>query len=1118
MCFVAVLGVLRLDAQQLYGSLVGTATDSSGGAIPAASVTATNKQTGIQRQTTTNDAGQYSFVAVQPGSYEVKVTKEGFRTVSETNVDVTPNNATRVDVTMPVGSVSEAITIEASTATLQTDSSTVKSEVTGKELVNVPVPVGRNYQNLLVTIPGFSPPSNAHSVPTNPSRALQTNVNGAPTAGVNVRIDGAQSQQTWLPHIAAYVPSLEAIETVAVSTNAFNADQGFSGGAAVNVQIKSGSNDIHGSAFWYHNDNAMLAKPFTFALLNQQTQRNPKYVFNQPGGTIGGPIVKNKLFFFGAYELTTRREFANNTGTLASANMRRGDFSDGASLFGTRGIIYDPATGDPATGANRTPFPGNIIPSNRINPISAAITQRIPAVPDATFRASNYFAQGGFLFDRNTVDSKFNYNASEKWTMYGRYSALKYTMQNPGMLGDIIGPPLSGAGGNVGTADGLTQSFTYATTYVIKPTLIIDANFGYTRYNTAVAQPFLDQNIGRDVLRIPGTNGSRGFEGGWPRFTFAGFTTLGVPDAFMPYERRDPQTSYVANVNWTKGRHQVRFGFDLYRQDLNHKQAEFAGQNHGAQGGFNFTGGPTQIRGGPSASEYNTWASFLLGQVNNWGTTLQVPDEYTVKTWLLSGYVQDTWQVNSKLTVNYGIRYEKYPMPTRSDRGMERYDFTNNKMLVCGVGSVPTNCGTSNSNMLFAPRIGLAWRPSEKTVVRTGFGINYDPLNLVRALRTNYPLLVIWNSPGTDAFIPVSNLSTGIPAAPVPNIGNGVIDVPTNVALTSTGDRFQRAYLMSWNFTVQRQLGKGFVGQVGYVANRTIRQTSFLDLNAGQVIGAANNGRPFFPNFRRAVQTSLVTPIGRASYNSMQATLSRRFQNGFQFNLAYTLSRAFGPCCNFSNDGGPAIAALQYQNMNYAVTPFDRTHNIQMTAVYELPFGKGKPMLANKGALSWLASGWQLNTLVSRYTGSPFNVVADGASLNMPGNQQKADQVGDVRTLGGYGRGQAWIDWRAFRPVTDARFGSAPLMVARGPGIFNADAGLFRTFAVNERVNIQFRAEALNVTNTPQLGNPSNNISSLNLNPDGTFRGGVFEVTGTANTGRDGVVQRAFRLGIRIGF
>ncbi len=1116
---VVVLSIFALsqtaNAQVLYGSIVGAVSDQSGGAVPGVNVTAVNKQTGQQRHTTANESGAYSFVAVQPGTYEIKAAKEGFRTATETAIDVSSNNTSRFDVVLEIGAVNEAVTVEASAASLQTDSASVRAEIQSKELTNLPVPVGRNYQNVLVTIPGFSPPQNAHSVPTNPSRALQANVNGATTASVNVRIDGASSQQTWLPHITAYVPSLEAIETVNVVTNSFSAEQGFAGGAAINVQIKSGSNTIHGSAFWYNNTNATLAKPFTFALLNQQSNRNPKYIFNQPGGSVGGPIIKNKLFFFVAYEASTRREFANNTATLATDAMRAGDFSDGTSIYGTRGIIYDPATGNQNTGADRTPFPGNIVPSNRISPIAKTIMQSIPKVAPG-FQDNNYFAGGGFLFDRHTVDSKVNYNINEKWTAYGRYSILKYNMNNPGMLGDIVGPGISNAGGNTGVAHGTTQSMSIATTYVLRSNLILDANFGYTTYGTSVEQP-LGPNIGLDVLKIPGTNGKRKFESGWPRFTFSGFTTLGVPDSFMPYTRRDPQFQYVANMNWTRGSHQIRYGVDIYKQDLNHLQAEFAGQNHGAQGGFNFTGGPTQIRGGPAASQYNTWAAFLLGLPNNYGTTYQVADMYTTRTKFYSAYIQDTWQVTPKLTVNYGTRYENIPMPRREDRGMERYDFKNNKMLVCGVGVVPADCGTKNSNLLFAPRVGVAYRPGAKTVVRAGFGMNWDPLNLIRALRTNYPILLILNGNAPDSFVPVSKLENGIPAAVIPSLGNGILDIPATYAVASTGDEFKRAYILSWNLTVQREIGRNFTLQAGYVATRTVRQTNYLDLNAGQVIGAGQSGRPLFAPFGRTSTSSLVDPIGHTHYDSLQVRLDRRMAAGLSVGVGYTWSKAIGVCCNSSNDGGPSIQARQYLNLNRAVMPFDRTNNLQTTFVYELPFGRGKTML-NSGIGKKIAGGWQLSGLISAYSGSPFTVGADGASLNMPGSSQQADVLGTPIQLGGYGRGQSYYDWRTFKGVTEARFGTGGLDILRGPAIRNMDLGLFRTFQATERINVQFRAEALNFTNTPQLANPSNNISNLRTDPAGNFLGGVFEITGTANTGRDGLVQRAFRFGVRIGF
>ncbi len=505
---------------------------------------------------------------------------------------------------------------------------------------------------------------------------------------------------------------------------------------------------------------------------------------------------------------------------------------------------------------------------------------------------------------------------------------------------------------------------------MFKPTFIVDAYFGYTKMNSIVEQPFLDENIGSQRLRIPGTNGTRRFEGGWPRFTIGSFTTLGVPDAFMPYDRRDPQWQYVANANWIKGRHTIKFGVDMYNMHLNHLQAEFMGANHGAQGGFNFGGGTTTIRGGPSANEYNSYATFLLGAVSNYGRILQVPDTYTTRTWIYSGYIQDTFQASKSLTINMGLRYENFPMPTRGDRGMERYDFANNKMLVCGVGDVPKNCGVSNSNTLFAPRVGIAWRPNDKTVIRTGFGVNWDVWNLARSLRTNYPVLVVLNGNPANGFVPVSSLEQGIPSIPEPNLGNGIIDIPNTYALTSSGTNFQRSYLMSWNFTIQRQLGKGFVGQVGYVANRQVRQNGHLDLNAGQIPGRGFNGAPYSVAFGRRVQTALVTPLGTTKYDSVQATLEKRLSSGLGLNVAYTWSKALGICCNSNSDGGPAIQALNFYNLNQSLADFDRTHNLQISSVYELPFGKGKKFARPASALPcWVAgrsTDWRASTRALR--------------------------------------------------------------------------------------------------------------------------------------------------------
>ncbi len=345
-------------------------------------------------------------------------------------VEVTMNTTTRVDLLMQVGAVSETITVEATSAALQTDRSEVRTEMTSKQLVNLPVPIGRNYQNLLITVPGFSPPRNAHSVPSNPSRALEMNVNGATRSSVNVRYDGASSTNIWLPHVAAYVPALESIDTVNVVTNSFSAEQGLAGGAAVNVGIKSGTNELHGSGFWYNNNHRMNAKSFFLP----QGQDNPKYIYNQFGGTLGGPIVKNKLFYFVSYEGSTQREFANRFGTVGTSAMRTGNLS------ASDRPIYDPLTGD-NLGNARTPFAGGIIPSSRLHPIVQTLLRDVP-LPNLTGTLqNNYFAVGNYAYDRHVGDSKVNFNINDKWTAYGRFSVMDYLMDNQGMFGSIVGRP-----------------------------------------------------------------------------------------------------------------------------------------------------------------------------------------------------------------------------------------------------------------------------------------------------------------------------------------------------------------------------------------------------------------------------------------------------------------------------------------------------------------------------------------------------------------------------------------------------------------------------------------------------------------------------------------------------
>jgi hypothetical protein len=873
----------QTQAQVLYGSILGNVRDQTGAAIPGADVQATNVETGLTRSAITNEFGAYNFPTLRAGTYTVRVAMPGFREYVRENVAVRVNSIVRVDAALTLGELTESLTVTAATTLLQTDRAEVRSEIPVEVLENLPVPLGRNFQHMMTLLPGVTPARNAHSVPTNPSRALQFEVQGVSGSSNDFRIDGASNYDIWLPHITAYVPALESIETVNVVTSSFDAEQGLAGGAAINVQIKSGTNDLRGSAFWYHNNNKLMESPFFMPA----GERNPKYINNQFGGTLGGPILKDRLFFFGSYESTLQRQFASSLRTIPSMAMRAGDFS-----LSDRDI-YDPFTGNP-DGSGREAFPGRIVPQDRISPIATQILGLLPAPTFPDEEVNNFYATGAYTFDRHTIDTKVDWTANSQFNMYGRFSMLDYTQIAP----TAFGPELGGgelAGGNPGQGSGKTYSATIAGNYVFSPTLIMDANFGYSRKDTNSEQNRLGENIGLDFLGIPGTNGNRYFESGWPRFNVSGFENMGHTNNFMPYLRRDPQRQVAGNVNWTRGAHNIRFGGEVYAQQMNHTQPEFPGADHPAQGGFIFGMATTTVVGGPSGNRFNSMASFLLDAPSGLGRILQVPDEYNTRARLYSLYIRDQWALTPQLTFSIGTRWEYFPMVTRSDRGVERYDFELNKMLVCGVGQVPEDCGVEVSKRLFAPRVGLAYRLTDTFVIRAGYGLTNDPFSLARPHRTNHPQLVAFNQVGDHSRDVAGSMAEGIPIIVPPDLGNGIIDVPRHVAVNAVDQNFRRGYIQSWNLTLQRELMWGFVAEAGYVATRQTRQLGYHDLNVGMIPGAGNAGRPLWDEFGRTARTARFGPVAGSKYDAlMMVTLSRRFADGFSVDANYTFSKALG--------------------------------------------------------------------------------------------------------------------------------------------------------------------------------------------------------------------------------
>jgi len=457
------------------------------------------------------------------------------------------------------------------------------------------------------------------------------------------------------------------------------------------------------------------------------------------------------------------------------------------------------------------------------------------------------------------------------------------------------------------------------------------------------------------------------------------------------------------------------------------------------------------------------------------------------------------------------VGYEFYPIPTRAGRGMERYDPNTNKVRIGGVGDVPMDMGVKVSHKLFSPHAGLAYRAGAAWVFRAGYGINTDPYPLARPMRTNHPLLVDLNVVGAGTFQFAGRLEDGIPPVVNPGLGNGVIDIPGTVGAITLDDQFRRGYVESFNFTIQRELRGGFVGQVGYVGTRGIRQMVFQHINYAEP-GRGNAGRVLNQRFPgRTADTRVVRPFGTANYNALQAQLDRRFSGGYQFHATYTWSKAIA----FADEADDALRfnAPQALHRNRATTGYDRTHNLATGFSAELPFGRRKRW-AQQGWGRHVAGDWLLSGGFGAYSGTPFFVTAAGASLNAPNNAQTADQIKPlVKILGGAGPGQSFFDPLAFRAVTEVRFGTGGINNLRGPGVVDLSLGLFREFAAGERVKVQFRTEVFNAANTPHFNNPGNNVSNLRVLPDGTpdLRG-FSEITSAQND------ERQFRFGLRISF
>ncbi|MGH9629737.1 MAG: TonB-dependent receptor domain-containing protein, partial [Bryobacteraceae bacterium] len=752
----------------------------------------------------------------------------------------------------------------------------------------------------------------------------------------------------WLPHHTAYVAPAETIETVNISTNNFDAEQGMAGGAATTVITKSGTNDLHGSAFLFHENSVWGAKNFFF-----KDPKTPKSLLTIPGFTAGGPIVKNKLFYFGGWEGTRERLNRSRLFTVPTADQREGDFS----AYNT--AIYDPSTGNP-DGSGRQPFAGNRIPMNRQNAISRQLNSLIP-MPNLPGDNANYFASGGQNMNRDNFDAKVNWNRTSAHALFFKYSAMDALVTGGFGLGEAGGPCL--CDGGIGDATVLAQLTTIGHTWTLAPNFLWDASIGWTRTGSKGEPSDFGENFGSDVLGIPGTNGESIRESGMPSFAVSGYTDLGNPEAWNPYFYSDTSYTTTQNFGLVKGSHDVRFGFEWVRHWLNHWQPEIG---FGPRGRFIFNQTVTGLRGA-TTNQFNAQAAFLLGLPQTVGKSLQ----WTKMVGFNSQYglyFRDRWQVSRNLTLSLGLRYELYPMMTRSGYGgIEQWDEETNLVLLGGRGDNPKDLGITTSKKMFAPRIGIAYRMNGSTVIRTGYGITYNPMPFARPLRGFYPLTIAQEFQGANTYVPFGSLEEGIPEFSGPDPSLPAIPLPATALMrTIAGEEITRGYVQSWNFIVEKELPAKLVTSVGYVGSATVR--SFADWNANAAgPGDGNTGRPFAAKFGRTVDTLYWNGFLSTNYHSLQVSVNRQFSQGLMLRGSYTYSKAI----NMTDDDGWAglnFNYLPHLGRNRARAGYDVPHMFQMGFLYELPAGSGK-MVAKDGVASKILGGWQINGVFSAVQG-----------------------------------------------------------------------------------------------------------------------------------------------------
>jgi Carboxypeptidase regulatory-like domain len=1143
-CLVA-MGCLALAllpgmafGQAVYGSVVGTVTDSSGAAIPHAKITVHDVGKGVSYTTTTNETGNYAQTHLIVGVYEVRVEVAGFETYVQQNVNVEVDANTQVNAQLRPGAVGEQVNVTAEAPLLKTERSDISDTVTQKAVMELPV-FSRDVSRLYFLVPGVQA-SGTTAASEQPQDIYRPSIGGQYWGGISFQLDGTDNRESVLGE-PVITPNLDAVSELKITTTAYDAEFGQASQAVISAQTKSGTNALHGGGFWYRRDqNGAARDPFAQAqpIVGSGGRFIPPTLWNQFGGSIGGPIQKDKTFFFGDYQGTAQKNGGSLLTRVPTAAERNGDLSD------LNTAIFNPCNGtncnvDPSA---RQQFAGGMIPANLLSPQAEALLSYIPLpnIASATGATPNYAASGAGIVNWNGFDARVDRYQTEKLHMFGRYSFLQVSQTNPGAFGLEAGGPTYSTTAFSGAASLRDQSLSYGVDYVIKPNWLTDFRFGYFRYRVFVNPNGLGTSPAKDA-GAPGLNLDNFYTSGMPAFYLqgtGGFNfgyALNVNSCNCPLNEQENEFQWVSNTTHTFGNHSVKFGVDVrYQQNL-----RVPSDSH-RSGEITFSATTTE---GPNGGGLGL-ASFLLGDVGAFARYVSNSTNAAERQDRLFTYVQDTWRVTPKLTVNYGLRWEIY-FPQYVN-GKDHGGFQNlatGEVLVTGENGIGLNGNVKTDLAHLAPRVGIAYQLDPKTVIRSGYGRSYDVgvfgVSFGHNVTQNVPVLANQSLNPANPWLPVFTLAQGptpldpttiLATQPKGPTGNPILPngIAPNVLPLTSNNTMRLPTVDAWNFTVEHQFTPSVVFSAAYVANHGYHVTAGgtnYNINQPTITGfgtlSTNQRRLFYNKFGWTQSIKYFADDSSVKFQSLQLRGEKRFSGGLLVNGNFTWASAF----DYAND-----YFLWNHNIDYGREGGIRRFVFNLTNVYELPFGKGRKYMNHASRpLDAIAGGWQLSGIWAWDSGLPFTpsytdcgkdedtgpcrpILVGNAGVPNPGPSgwfatatpgtggngcvASATPTAELNA-NGCTRGP-WM-----RPAAGT-FGTVARDSFFGPHLFNADLSLSKNFQIVERLSAQFRAESFNTFNHVNLGQPTATV-------DSPTAGQIFGIASLSQ-------MRKWQFGLRLNF